>query len=115
MDFTGLLSVLIAVSASVERIAEVIKPLYLKTKNKLLKTDLTECTKVEKTIMSIVLGIFICLITNVGVDIPQVNETTVIQQILAGLISSFGSNILHTALSILTSIKNNSEARLAKK
>lgn len=115
MSFTDLLSVTASVAVAVERATEVLKPVYLKIKNKVFKKDQTECTKEEKNILSIILGVLICIIMHIGVDIPGINETSVIQQILAGLISSFGSNVLHVALSILTGVKDTTEARAIRK
>jgi hypothetical protein len=38
-----------------------------------------------------------------------VNEAALIQFILAGLVASLGSNVLHAILSIILAIKNNAE------
>ena len=115
MSFTDLLGVIASVAVAVERATEVLKPFYLKAKNKLFKKDFGECTKAEKNMITIILGTLICIIAEVGVDIPGVNEASIIQKILAGLIASFGSNVLHTILSILTGIKDTTEARAARK
>lgn len=115
MDITSLLGVVASVAVAVERATELTKPVYLKLKSKVLKKDLQECTRVEKSFMSMLLGSAICLLTQIGVDIPGVNETSPVREILAGLLSSFGSNVLHTVLSILTGIKDSTEANTARK
>lgn len=115
MSFTDILSVIASIAVAVERTTEIVKPVYVKTKNRIFKKDLMECTRAEKNIISIILGILFCMLTKVGVDIPGIDESKTIQEILAGLISSFGSNILHTLLSILTGIKDVKEARAARK
>lgn len=115
MSFIDMLGVTASVAVAVERTSEIIKPIYLKIKNCILKTEFIECSSTEKSIMSIILGILICILTHVRVDIPGINEASLLQEILAGLISSLGSNVLHNILSILTAIKNTTEARAARK
>jgi hypothetical protein len=109
MDFVTMLGVLLGVSVAVERAAEIIKPLYLKIINNYLKTPRTECTKIEKEIMSILLGPVICIVAQVGIDLPGISEANIIQQILAGLVASLGSNVLHALMSIILAIKNSAE------
>lgn len=115
MNYTDLLSAIASVAVAVERATEVLKPVYLKAKNQIFKKELTECTRTEKYIMTIILGTLFCILIQVGVDIPGINEPMIIQEILAGLISSFGSNMLHIILSILTGIKDTTEARASRK
>jgi hypothetical protein len=109
MDFVTLSGVILAVAVAVERAAEVIKPLYLQVKNSFTKIKYNECSKIEKEIMSILLGPVICIAAQVGVDLPGINEARIVQQVLAGLAASLGSNFLHTMLSIVLAIKNSAE------
>jgi hypothetical protein len=103
------LIILLAVAGAIERLVEVIKPVYLQVKNAITKAGFQECTKSEKIVMSILLGPALCIITQIGIDIPRVNESAIIQYILAGLLASMGSNILHTVLSILLAFKDAAE------
>lgn len=111
MSFLDSLSTVASVAAAVERLTELIKPSYLKIKNKIMKKDFTECTKAEKIVCTMLLGVLICILYKIGIDIPGANEPVIVQQLLAGLISSFGSNFLHILLSILTGIKDTTESR----
>ncbi len=113
MSIVDSLSIIAAVAAAVERIIEIIKPIYLKLRNRIMKTDLSECTKAEKIMLSIFMGITICIILQIGIDLPAVNEPAFVQQLLAGLLSSLGSNLLHILLSILTGLKNVTESHIS--
>lgn len=110
MEFTTLLSLILAVSVAVERAVELIKPLYLKITNNYTKVQRIDCTKTEKTVMTILLGPIICIIAQVGIDLPGVNESNIMQQVLAGLIASMGSNVLHALMSIILAIKSSAES-----
>jgi hypothetical protein len=41
--------------------------------------------------------------------LPGLNESTIVQQLLAGLIASLGSNVLHALMSIVLAIKDSAE------
>lgn len=112
MSFTDFLYSVSAVSVAAERATEIFKPIFLILRNKLLKTNAPECSKPEKVFISMIFGVLIAIAVQVGIDIPAVNETPVEQQVFAGLVSSFGSNILHMVLSILTGVKDSREARI---
>lgn len=109
MDFVTVLTIILAVAIAVERVIEVIKPLYLQIKNKLLGKEYQECSKTEKIVMTILLGPVMCIIAQIGIDIPKVNEAAVIQYILAGLVSSMGSNVIHALLNIVVALKDAAE------
>ncbi len=113
MSFTDFLYSVSALSVAAERATEVFKPIFLSVKNKIFKTNAPECSKPEKVFISMIFGVLIAIAVQVGIDIPAVNETPVEQQVFAGLVSSFGSNILHMMLSILTGVKDSREARNA--
>ena len=109
MDIITVLTIILAVAIAVERVAGGIKPLYLQVKNTFAKRKYLECSKVEKEVLTILLGPVMCIIAQIGIDIPQVNEAAVIQYILAGLVASLGSNTLHALLNIVLAVKNNAE------
>lgn len=109
MYFVDLLPVLLAAAVALERLIEIIKPLCLKIKNVFTKVEYQECGKTEKIIMSILLGPVLCILAQIGIDVPKVNEAAVIQYILAGLIISLGSNFLHVLLSIIVAVKDAAE------
>jgi len=110
MDFAAVSAILLAVAVGLERLIEVVKPLYLQIKNKISKVQYEECSKAEKIIMSIILGPVLCILAQIGIDVPYVNEGALIQYILAGLLASLGSNVLHVVLSIIVAIKDAAEA-----
>jgi LytS/YehU family sensor histidine kinase len=110
MNITDMLNLTASVAVIVERITEILKPAYLAAKNKIFKKVQSECTKPEKITITIILSIFICISMGIGVDIPGITKTRFLQEILAGLISSFGSNLLHIILTILTGMKDTIEA-----
>ena len=115
MNIKELTGILVSIAAAVERTTEIIKPIYIKVKSILLKMEFTECTNLEKKIISIIISIIFCIFLKVYIDIPGVNEPVIVQPILAGLVSSLGSNVLHTLLTILTGIKDGTEARAFRK
>jgi hypothetical protein len=110
MNITNILNQTAAVAVVAERITEILKPSYLSLKNKIFKKEQSECTKLEKIAMTILFSVLICVLTGIGIDIPGISEKKILQEILAGLVSSFGSNILHMLLSVLTGVKNVIEA-----
>jgi hypothetical protein len=109
MDFTTLLGIIVAAAIALERLVEVIKPFYLQIKNYFLGKKYEACSETEKKVMTILLGPVMCIVAQIGIDIPSVNEAALIQYILAGLVASLGSNVLHAMLSIILAIKNNAE------
>jgi hypothetical protein len=110
MDLITILIILLTVAIGIERVLEIIKPLYLEIKNYFGKMKFSECSKMEKIIMSILIGPSMCIISQIGIDIPSVNEAALIQYILAGLIASMGSNFIHTLLSIAVALKDGAES-----
>lgn len=114
MSITDILSATASVAVAVERIMEILKPAYLAVKNKIFKKEQTECTKMEKTTMTIVLSILICISMGIGINIPGIAASSLLQQIFAGLVASFGSSMLHMFLSILTGIKDTVEVRAVR-
>lgn len=111
MNITDILGQTASVAVAVERITEILKPAYLIVKKRALKKEQSECTKVEKNTLILLLSIFICIIMHIKIDIPGITESGSIQEILAGLVSSFGSSILHTLVTILSGVKNTIESR----
>lgn len=109
MSFKDTFTIIASIAVIVERVTEIFKPIYLKIKNGFMKTEQTECTKLEKTIITIIISPIVCLLMQFGIDIPILDEPLAVQQILAGMIASFGSNVLHITLSILTGIKDTTE------
>lgn len=103
----SVLAIVLAVAIAVERIVEVIKPLYLRAKNAVLKRNDEECTRTEKIIMTVLVGPILCIIGGVGISISGISAT--VQQILCGLIASIGSNVIHTLLNIIVAFKNAAE------
>lgn len=114
MNITDLLNQTVSVAVIVERVTEILKPVYLKAKNKIFKKEYTECSKTEKITLTILFSVFICISLGIRIEIPGITKTILFQEILAGLISSFGSNILHMLLTILTGLKNTVETRNAR-
>ena len=112
MSFVESLAIVASAAAAAERVTELIKPIYLKIKNSILKSDFKECTKAEKIILTIFLGTLICITLQIGIDIPIIEEPPLVQQLFAGLLSSVGSNFLHLLLSILTVVKDTQESRI---
>lgn len=99
---------LAALSIGVERSTEIVKVLCNSIKAK-FPTKITKgLDKYSIEIISIVTGILSAWIIGfrlgLGIDMP-----VVLQYIIAGLIASMGSNVLHTLISTLIGIKNNSE------
>lgn len=109
MDITTLLGIIVAAAIALERLVEVIKPFYLQIKKYIMGKTYSECTETEKKVMTIILGPIMCIVGQIGIDVPSVNEAALIQYILAGLVASLGSNVLHALLSIILAIKNNAE------
>ena len=103
------LTTLTTLGVVVERITQVTKPIYMKVKNNMFKTDGKELEPIEKECISIIVGIGLCLISNTGIQLSNVNQY--IQCILAGVISSLGSNILHSVISMLQIIKTNMDSK----
>jgi len=109
MDLVSLLGVLLAVSIGLERLVEFIKPFYLQIKAVIFAKKYYECTAAEKRNMAILLGPVLCILSRIGIDLPQINEAAVIQYILAGLVASLGSSTLHAVYNIVLAIQKNAE------
>jgi hypothetical protein len=111
MSFEDILGTTASVAFAVERVTEIIKPSYLAIKNKILKQNQLECTKPEKIFITIFIGMLLCLTMKVGINVQGIPESGILRQILAGLVSSLGSNVLHALLSIATGLKDTVENR----
>jgi len=109
MDLASLLGILLAVSIGLERLIEFIKPFYLQIKTVVLGKKYPECTAAEKRNLAILLGPVLCILAQIGIDLPQMNEAAIIQYILAGLVASLGSGTLHALYSIVIAIQKNAE------
>jgi hypothetical protein len=109
MDFAALLGVLLGVSIALERLIVFIQPFYLRIKDVVLGKHYLGVTPGEKRNMAILLGPVLCVLTKIGIDLPQVNESALIQYLLAGLVASLGSGTLHALYSILVAIQKNAE------
>jgi len=109
MEFSVLLGIICATAVALERLVELIKPFYLQIKSYVTGKASAECSMNEKKVMTILLGPVMCIVGKIGIDIPNVNESAVIQYILAGLVASLGSNVLHALMNIILAIKNNAE------
>lgn len=109
MDMVTLLGVLLAVSIALERLIVFIQPFYLQIKTVILGKTYTECTAAEKRNMAILLGPVLCILAQIGIDLPQINEAAIIQYILAGLVASLGSGTLHALYNIVVAIQKNAE------
>lgn len=109
MDIVTVLTVILAVAIATERLVEVVKPLYLKLKNRFAKTVFIECTKTEKIIMSVLIGPALCIVSGIGIDIPGIAEPVIVQAILTGLFASIGSNVIHALLGLVVAFKDAAE------
>lgn len=109
MDMVTSLGVLLAVSIALERLIVFIQPFYLQIKTVILGKTYTECTAAEKRNMAILLGPVLCILAQIGIDLPQINEAAIIQYILAGLVASLGSGTLHALYNIVVAIQKNAE------
>ena len=103
----AILFIILSVAVATERLTEVIKPLYLKVKNAITKKQDVECTKVEKIIMAILIGVVISLISGVGLGIATM--PILLQQVTIGLFASLGSGFIHTIISLLSAFKEAAE------
>ena len=101
------LTLVLAAAVAIERVVEVIKPLYLKVKRLFTKRDDIECTKTEKIVISVFAGPILCIVGGVKFDIPELS--VIAQQVLIGLFASIGSNAIHALLSIVLAFKNGAE------
>ena len=109
MNIETVLTIILAVAIAVERLVEVVKPLYLRVKNTILKREYRECTKTEKIIMTVLIGPVLCIISGIGIDIPGITEPVIVQAILTGLFASIGSNVIHTLLGLVVAFKDAAE------
>jgi hypothetical protein len=102
-----ILLIVLSVAVATERLTEVVKPLYLKIKNIITKKQEEECTKTEKTIMAILIGIILALIS--GVNLGITGMPIILQQIMIGLFASFGSGFIHTIINLVIAFKEQAE------
>jgi hypothetical protein len=113
MDFVAILTSLLLIAGIVEALMEVLKGPYLQVKNiflVLLKRALAkEMTGYEKRFLTLIVALIICLSAGFGVDIPAYDEPVWLQCLLAGILVSLGSNMLHLLLSIAVAIKDGIE------
>jgi hypothetical protein len=107
MNIETVLTIVLAVAIATERLVEVVKPLYLKLKNKF--GSFAECTKAEKIIMTVLISPVLCIISGIGIDIPGITEPVIVQAILTGLFASIGSNVIHTLLGLVVAFKDAAE------
>lgn len=101
-------TVILAVAIAVERLVEVVKPLYLKAKNLLLKRNDEECTKTEKIVMTVLIGPVLCIIGEISISIS--GFPAIVQQVLCGLVASIGSNAIHAILGLIVAFKDAAES-----
>lgn len=103
---------ILAVAIAVERLVELVKPLYLQAKNTLLQKKSTELLATEKIVITIILGPMLAVVGGaLGVRevSPLVGISPIAQQIIIGLLASFGSNVIHPLIGLVVAIKNAAE------
>lgn len=105
-----LLTLLLASAIVVERVSEVIKPIYLNLKELFYKQKFLECTPKEKVIISILVGCIVCIVGKIGLGISPDMLNINFQYVFTGLMTSLGSNIIHSLLSIVIALKNGAES-----
>jgi hypothetical protein len=97
------IALLLVLSGTVERLTEYVK-LIITAKYK------QEIPAWLKQVLVLVVSIAFCVLSstqfNVGLAIP-----TVANQIIAGILVSFGSDTLHALLNVIKSIKDTNEAK----
>jgi hypothetical protein len=110
VDFIAIFTSLLLIAGVVEALMEVLKGPYVQIKNIFLviakKALAKEMSAYEKRFLTLLLGVLICLAAGFGVDIPAWSEPLWFQCILAGILVSLGSNMLHLLLSIAVAIKD---------
>lgn len=106
------LSTILAVSIAIERLVELVKPLYIKAKNCITKRHDIEPTQTEKIVITIIIGPVVALVAGaLGVQevSPFANVSPIAQQILIGFIASFGSNVIHPIIGLVAAFKDAAE------
>ncbi len=103
----SIMFIILSVAVATERLTEVAKPLYLKVKNTITKKQDAECNKTEKTIMAIAIGVVLALISSVNLGITGM--PIILQQIMIGLLASFGSGFIHTIINLVIAFKEQAE------
>lgn len=103
----SIMFIILSVAVATERLTEVVKPLYLKVKNTITKKQDAECNKTEKTMMAIAIGVVLALISSVNLGITGM--PIILQQIMIGLLASFGSGFIHTIINIVIAFKEQAE------
>lgn len=106
------LGIILAVAITVERLVELVKPLFLKAKNFFTKKNSSELSISEKIAITILVGPVITLIAGVlGVQevSPLSSVPHMAQQIIIGLLASFGSNVIHPIIGLVAAFKEAAE------
>ena len=107
-----ILGTILAVAIAVERLTEIIKPLYLKAKNFFTKKTDTDLIKEEKIAMSIVVGVALSIVASLlGVKevSPFEGLSPIVQAAVVGLFASFGSNVIHPIIGLVAALKDAAE------
>lgn len=107
-----ILLTILAVATAVERLVEVVKPLYLRIKNFFTKKADGELTKTEKITMTIIIGPVLTIVAGaLGVRevSPLDGVSPIAQWIMIGLFASFGSNIIHPVIGLIAAFKEAAE------
>jgi len=102
---TAQIALLLVLAGTVERISEYIKIALVSS----LKKDIPV---VAKQGLTLAVSILFCLITETSFDVGM-TIPAVAQQIIAGILVSFGSDALHSLLTFVKSVKNTQEAKTA--
>ena len=108
-----ILGTALTVAITVERLTELVKPLFLKAKSILKKKNYTDLTGSEKIAITIITGPVLTLVAGaLGVQevSPFLGAPPVVQQILIGLFASFGSNMLHPLIGLVAAFKDAAES-----
>ncbi|OPX46391.1 hypothetical protein CLHUN_02070 [Ruminiclostridium hungatei] len=103
------LGTILAVAVTVERLVELVKPLFLMVKSSLTKKKFTELTGSEKIAITILIGPLLVLTAGfLGVQevSPLSGVPPAAQQILIGLLASFGSNVIHPVIGLVVAFKD---------
>ena len=107
-----ILGTILAIAIAVERLTEIIKPLYLKAKNFFTKKTDTDLIKEEKIAMSIVVGVALSIVASLlGVKevSPFEGLSPIVQAAVVGLFASFGSNVIHPIIGLVAAFKDAAE------
>lgn len=103
------LTTLSGISIVVERTTQLVKTGYLQLKNAAFKKNDPDISAFEKEILAIIVGIATCFTVGFGINLPNVVTPVFASYVLAGVIVSLGSNVIHALVTILITVKNNLE------